>query len=251
MFVSHEDSPYGITDNIIETLVSLFPENFLFDGVQEVSFVEKNFDGVAVVRSSEKHILPIVESVEDAEEVIDLSSMYKGRRRMFDDSRKPSNAFSVEPATVNTFKDSVYRYSDKLQERFTSNYLPNLMSFDHASAALEAFMRDGLSYDDFSVDDELRLHTAALIKLDSVYRMAVEIKLPKNVRDRYLKQLTDVLQTEVQSKIRSGKQKTINEMLRAKRYENSLDNPVGVVRGGRINGNNSKEAKAQEFRTRY
>jgi hypothetical protein len=256
MFTSQEDSPYGIIDSAVEVLVSLVRSQDLFDGVREYDRLSPCFDGVASLlpKGKQSTYLPThVEEVDDSAEEIDLSSMFKNMRRMFNDERVPKNAFEIKPSVVNLFKDSVYGYSDKLQRRFTELYLPNLMSFDHASAALEAFMRDGLQFDEFSVDEELRIHTSALIKLDSVYRMSKELKLPKHLRDLYLRKLSVALLGDSMSRLKTNKNKAITDLLRTKRYTHSLDNPVGVVRGGHANdGQNTYPAQESRLsRARY
>lgn len=234
MFTDQESSPYGILDpqEITYRDVPLPDEDL--PAIRVVDSIDEVIDGIYIV-PVKQHYLPPIDQTSSDTDGIDLGSVYDRvtqtagyKRTLLKDVmdgivETVDNAVVIPTASIDDFHQKLGTRSADLAERFRSLYLPLHMSFDHASATVEAFMRDGIDVPEFQVDSDISDHIAALIKLDMLCTVMKSLDLPQEVADNYLTSYVTVLMEQVKS---SSKSQRLQSMIQ--RYKSELTNPVGV-----------------------
>lgn len=235
MFKDQESSPYGITGDYVETVVPMldYPDSdtdIQVDSVDPVINVIYYYKKPAKKKSYSD---PLPQSDSDSE--INLNGIYEKvmrqehRRTIIPDVANGladvpnfENAIPIPQSDIQKFNDLVGESSAELANKFTQEYLPMSLSLDHASAYVEAFMRDGIDIPEFQIDGDLSHHIHSLIKLDTVSTIVKKLKLPKAVKTLYFDKLVTALFDDANNQIKSQR------LSQALRYKSELNNPVGI-----------------------
>lgn len=233
MFLDQESSPYGITGDYIETVVPMLDYPPADGGVTHVDAVDDTYN---VLYYHRKKQVTLSQPLPQSDSELDLTDMYNKVKRTrhnrtiiadvangLAETTSFDNAIAIDDVDIEDFNNLIGSRSAYLAEKFRSTYLPMSLSYDHASAYVEAFMRDGLDIDGFQIDHDLSHHINAMIKLDALHTIVKDLSLPEALKTEYYLKVIDSLISEVNTSIKSDKLKTI-----ADRYRMELDNPVGV-----------------------
>lgn len=239
ILVSQEDGPYGIVTESYEIGPAEFNVILSDSVVATNNLMVIHFDHNEYVRSDSQlrtHVDPEVTHDGD----LDLSQIrdrvvnsmpYKTRTIIADVAKSLAdvsdfeNVIDVDAKDLTKFTDKISKESKDLSKRLREDLLPAVMSFDHASAYVEAFVRDGLELSGFAVDSgDLSPHISALVKIQTVSHVASAMKGNKKLMSRYLNMYTKQAFDEA---VLLGK--NMAKRVLAERYTQTLSNPVGRV----------------------
>lgn len=251
MFRSQEDSPYGVLPKT--TIFTEITEHFLIpedkNGVnvtqEKLPTISRN---IFILRKPTHKIEPtnsdvVNESFDDLDlsgkTFIDLDLLKHSRRPTeetpvtktepsFVDESPPENIIKIKERDIKSFKKTLDRITREVKNLFVDNYLPNLMGIEHASAYTEAFVRDGLGIEGFTINSDMLPYIKNGIKIDFVAQIIKTLpNIPDEIKVKYLEGLAvDALATS-KSQVRDALSK---EYAENQRYNSSLDNPVGQIR---------------------
>lgn len=241
ILISQEDGPYGIVTESYEIGPAEFNVILSDSVVATNNLMVIHFDHNEYVRSEKgnqlrTHVNPEIEQDGD----LDLSQIrdrvvnsmpYKTRTILADVAKSMAdvadfeNVIDVDAKDLARFTNKISKESKGLSKRLREDLLPAVMSFDHASAYVEAFVRDGLELSGFAVDSgDLSPHIAALVKIQTVSHIAESMKGNKKLMAKYLNLFT---QQAFDEAVLMGK--NLAKRVLAERYTQTLSNPVGRV----------------------
>lgn len=242
ILISQEDGPYGIVTESYEIGPAEFNVILSDSVVATNNLMVIHFDHNEYVRSEKgnqlrTHVNPELEEPAgdlDLSQIRDrvVNSMpYKTRTILADVAKSMAdvadfeNVIDVDAKDLARFTNKISKESKGLSKRLREDLLPAVMSFDHASAYVEAFVRDGLELSGFAVDSgDLSPHIAALVKIQTVSHIAESMKGNKKLMAKYLNLFT---QQAFDEAVLMGK--NLAKRVLAERYTQTLSNPVGRV----------------------
>lgn len=261
MFRSHDESPYGILDTV-SILFNEIEQPLISD--YEVGTVSYS-KGHLPVFSSNLFIVKPRKKEKKKEEItnssyidLDLFKMRKGTDESptlesprFDyEPEEPENVIEIEKRDLDKFKKILNRETKAFSSLFTTTYIPKLLGIEHASATTEAFVRDGLGIEGFTIDNNLLPYIKNSIKVDFISKVVMELpNIPKSAKEAYITGL-------VQDALATSKNQ-VRDLLMAEhnilksRYNSTLDNPVGQIKQTslgtlRSRKKNEKETRAED-----
>ncbi|MGL5013463.1 MAG: hypothetical protein ACRC6V_04110 [Bacteroidales bacterium] len=222
---------YGIVDDPIGTVeVSYFPYPHKIQ--DEVVIVDELPDIVDCV------IYEVHRPKSDTGDIIDLDELharfeqaeFNKTRPLFKHVPEPAieiqdydNSIEITPEDLDAFYINLAKSTQLDVAQLKAN-LSSVLTYDHASAHIEAFVRDGLGVEGFRIDTTIKAHVTNAVYLKYITSMMKRIKLPKGVSASYINVIIDDMRAELDNKRKSGEFKSL-----IKRYKQGLDNPVGVV----------------------
>lgn len=231
------------------------------DGDTHVESVDTVVNVIYYYRKPKQKAKPM-EPLRQTDSEVDLSEVYdkvmrlEHRRIIIPDVANGladvpnfENAITINQNDIQHFNDLIGESSAELANKFTQEYLPMSLSLDHASAYVEAFMRDGLEIEEFQIDGDLSHHIHSMIKLDTIATITKKLKLPKSVKELYFTKLVDALFDDASNQIKSQR------LRQALRYKTELNNPVGIksnsigsvaLRSKRFSGGEHEEKASKE-----
>lgn len=222
---------YGIVDSPVGTIeVSYFPYPYkLKDEVTVVDELPDIVDGV---------IYEVRRPKTEAGDIIDLDELHSRfeqaefikSRPLFKEPPSPvveiqdyDNTIEITPEDLDSFYTDLAESTQLDVAQLKAN-LKNVLTYDHASAHIEAFVRDGLGIEGFRIDATIKAHVTNAVYLKYITSMMKRIKLPEPISASYLNVIIEDMKNEMVNKRKSGEFKSL-----IKRYKQGLDNPVGVV----------------------
>lgn len=262
MFRSQEDSPYGILDNptiiyteITEHLVPYVAGQVL---VLKESVPRVSSNCFKLVRpKQEKEYKKSNESF--AESYIDLDAL-RSIKKSPDETptynkanleyvrEEPENLIELSPEDIKRFNKALANETKEVQQLFIKTYLPKLLGIEHASAYTEAFVRDGIGIEGFSVNADMLPYVLNGTKIDFVAQFVMRLpNLPESIKEKYLDGIVQEALATAKSQIRESH---MRDHIEKQRYSSSLDNPVGQIKRSNVGVKKSKQQrKSHEEKT--
>lgn len=260
MFRSQEDSPYGLLPSVTvpyteisEHLIPFIPNQVLVTSEYLPRITENCFKLVKPTKEIAKPQSRTNESF--AESYIDLDVLRNIKKNPDETptftkanleyvQEQPENVVELSAKDIERFNKELNKQTKSVQQLFIKTYLPKLLGIQHGSAYTEAFVRDGLGIEGFSVNEDMLPYIMNGTKIDFVAQFIMRLpNLPDSIKEKFLDGLvTEALATS-KSQIRESH---MRDHIEKQRYASSLDNPVGHVKHSNVGVKKSKQRKSHE-----
>lgn len=259
MFRSQEDSPYGLLSSvtvpyteITEHLIPFISGQVLVTS-EQMPRISSNCFKLVKPTNTDKPKSVTNESF--AESYIDLDVLRNIKKNPDETptfskanleyrQEEPENVVELSPKDITRFNKALAAETKEVQLLFIKTYLPKLLGIQHGSAYTEAFVRDGLGIEGFSVNEDMLPYILNGTKIDFVAQFIMRLpNLPDSIKEKYLDGLVTEALATAKAQIRESH---MREHVEKQRYASSLDNPVGHVKHSNVGVKKSKQRKPHE-----